>query len=234
MAREIACLQCSAFPLTPTVQNTKARDFECLECREPYELKGTSRKLGPLIPDGEYRTFRAAVQSERVPNLLIMEYDRDRLRVRSLTAIHKRLISVQAIIPRNPLSAGARRAGWQGCNINLGLIPEPARVSIVENGFAIPWSVVTTNWARFNFMIPLKPKERSWIRDVWSIVQELSPDQFRLEDVYAHEARLAELHPSNKHIRPKIRQQLQLLVAEGTLRREGPGLYVSTSQSPAQ
>ena len=44
------------------------------------------------------------------------------------------------------------------------------------------------------------------------------PD-FTLNDLYAFEARLSALHPANRHVRAKIRQQLQVLRAPGS----GPG-----------
>ena len=42
------------------------------------------------------------------------------------------------------------------------------------------------------------------------------PD-FTLTDLYAFEARLSALHPANRHVRPKIRQQLQVLRDRGWL-----------------
>ena len=38
-----------------------------------------------------------------------------------------------------------------------------------------------------------------------------SPGFFTLADVYAHASSLAKLHPNNRHVRDKIRQQLQIL-----------------------
>ncbi|MFN3814987.1 hypothetical protein [Brevundimonas sp.] len=42
------------------------------------------------------------------------------------------------------------------------------------------------------------------------------PD-FVLDDLYAFEARLSALHPGNRHVREKIRQQLQVLRDRGWL-----------------
>lgn len=233
VGREVPCLSCSAAPLTPTAQNTKARDFECPECSEPYELKASSRRFGRLVPDGEYSTFRSVVGSDRVPNLLLMEYSRDDLGVRTLLAVHRSLISDQAIVPRKPLSSKARRAGWQGCSINMEAIPASGRVSVVRDGRALPWPIVTKEWARFEFMVRLRPESRGWLRDVLSFVQELAPGPFRLEEVYRFEDELASLHPANRNIRPKIRQQLQILVAEGAILRRSPGCYELFPSGPA-
>ena len=38
-----------------------------------------------------------------------------------------------------------------------------------------------------------------------------APSEFTNEDVYAHARELEQLHPDNRHVRDKIRQQLQVL-----------------------
>ena len=43
------------------------------------------------------------------------------------------------------------------------------------------------------------------------------PPRVYLADVYAHEAALAALYPGNRNVRPKIRQQLQVLRDRGWL-----------------
>jgi type II restriction enzyme len=42
--------------------------------------------------------------------------------------------SLSVVECRAPLPATARRAGWIGCNILLGQIPQDARIPIVSNG----------------------------------------------------------------------------------------------------
>ena len=44
-----------------------------------------------------------------------------------------------------------------------------------------------------------------------------SPIEFSNEDIYAFERELEALHPGNRHIRDKIRQQLQVLRDRGFL-----------------
>src|SRR5438132_125188 len=43
------------------------------------------------------------------------------------------------------------------------------------------------------------------------ILESFGKPEFGLEEVYAHEAKLRALHVLNRHLRPKIRQQLQVL-----------------------
>ncbi len=47
--------------------------------------------------------------------------------------------------------------------------------------------------------------------------------EFSLDDVYAHEATLAALYPDNRNVRPKIRQQLQVVRDWGWLAFNGRG-----------
>jgi len=49
--------------------------------------------------------------------------------------------------------------------------------------------------------------------------------EFTLADVYAHAGALAKLHPQNRHVRDKIRQQLQVLRDLGLLEFLGGGSY---------
>jgi type II restriction enzyme len=50
-------------------------------------------------------------------------------------------------------------------------------------------------------------------------------ESFSLADMYAFEARLGGLYPGNRHVREKIRQQLQVLRDRGWLEFMGRGRY---------
>jgi type II restriction enzyme len=56
-------------------------------------------------------------------------------------------------------------------------------------------------------------------------VRGIGQREFTLAQVYAHEAALARLHPQNRNIRPKIRQQLQILRDLGLIEFLGRGTY---------
>ena len=53
----------------------------------------------------------------------------------------------------------------------------------------------------------------------------LGREEFLLDDMYAREGELAKLHPANRHVRDKIRQQLQVLRDKGLLEFLGRGKY---------
>jgi type II restriction enzyme len=65
---------------------------------------------------------------------------------------------------------------------------------------------------------------RGWTLDVYNQITHL-PTQFSLKEAYTSEEQLAKLHPENKHIKPKIRQQLQILRDIGLLEFRSRGVY---------
>jgi type II restriction enzyme len=71
----------------------------------------------------------------------------------------------------------------------------------------------------------LTPEKRGWTLDVLNVLRKLGKIEFALGDVYAAEQGLARLHPANRHVRPKIRQQLQVLRDLGFVQFLGGGEY---------
>ena len=59
--------------------------------------------------------------------------------------------------------------------------------------------------------------------DVLNIVRRLGKTEFTNQDIYAFERELEHLHPGNRHVRDKIRQQLQVLRDTGFLEHIGHG-----------
>jgi type II restriction enzyme len=56
-------------------------------------------------------------------------------------------------------------------------------------------------------------------------VELIGRKEFELQDVYAFESRLKVLYPNNRHVREKIRQQLQVLRDHGYLEFVSRGFY---------
>jgi type II restriction enzyme len=52
---------------------------------------------------------------------------------------------------------------------------------------------------------------KGWILDIMNIIESLDKKEFSLKEIYAYEKDLEKLHPENKNIKAKIRQQLQFL-----------------------
>jgi len=60
---------------------------------------------------------------------------------------------------------------------------------------------------------------------VLNVVRGLNKTEFTLQGVYAFAAQLEKLHPDNRHVRDKIRQQLQVLRDLGFVEFLGRGRY---------
>lgn len=56
-------------------------------------------------------------------------------------------------------------------------------------------------------------------------IDKINKTKFSLEDIYKYEDYLRQSHPDNKHIKDKIRQQLQYLRNKGYLKFLGNGKY---------
>jgi type II restriction enzyme len=82
--------------------------------------------------------------------------------------------------------------------------------------------------AQFKKVKPLKElsvKERGWTLDVLNGVRSLGKKEFTNADAYALERRLERFHPDNRHVRDKIRQQLQVLRDAKLLIHVGSGVW---------
>lgn len=66
---------------------------------------------------------------------------------------------------------------------------------------------------------------RGWLDDMTRCIEQISTEEFSLEDVYQFEKILAEKHPENHNVRAKIRQQLQQLRDDGVIAFLGNGMY---------
>jgi type II restriction enzyme len=66
---------------------------------------------------------------------------------------------------------------------------------------------------------------RGWLLNVLKSVEDVGKSEFDLSEVYAFESRLSGLYPMNRHVRQKIRQQLQVLRDRGYLEFLGRGRY---------
>lgn len=56
-------------------------------------------------------------------------------------------------------------------------------------------------------------------------VEEVGKAEFTLAEVYEFESRLSGLYPMNRHVRQKIRQELQVLRDQGFIEFLGGGRY---------
>ena len=229
--RELYCPACDSDHLTGSRPNNPAVDFLCLKCQQPFQLKSLRNWNPRKIVDAGYESMLRAIRADRTPNLLLLQYSSAWL-VRNLTLIPRMFFSESVIEKRNPLGPCARRAGWVGCNILLSQIPEDGKIHIICEGVPVLKNQVRDEYARVKRLSDLPPSLRGWTLDVLRVVRRLGKSDFSLREVYESESELKALHPQNQNVRPKIRQQLQVLRDLGLITFSSPGNYNVRTSSP--
>lgn len=223
--REMYCPSCGAKPLTDFTNNKPVADFFCSICNEEFELKSKKSSFGRKVTDGAYSTMMERLQSDSVPSLMLLRYNAENRMVRDLSVIPKQFFVTDLIERRKPLAASARRAGWVGCNILIDKVPKAGRIDLITNRIVVPKDKVIDRWAKTQFLRGKSLATKGWVLDVLNCVERIGVTEFTLAEVYAFENYLGELHPENNNVRPKIRQQLQVLRDAGVLEFLGRGQY---------
>jgi type II restriction enzyme len=218
------CLSCESDALRRSSANTKATDFVCPNCEQNYELKAFRIKPKNTLVDGAYGSLMGRILDGSVPTLMMLERN-EHWEIQNLTAIHHLFLTPEVIEKRKPLSANARRAGWIGCNIRLDRLANDARIEIISSGSLNDPGTVRGAFKRFENLIKVSPTKRAWTTLTLGIVRSLHAHSFTLRDLYEREDDFAKVYPTNKNIRPKIRQQLQVLRDLGYLKFLGNGAY---------
>jgi type II restriction enzyme len=85
--------------------------------------------------------------------------------------------------------------------------------------------LVRKAFQRFGRLDELSPRNRGWTTLTLRIIRGLGSAAFTLSDLYGEEEEFARVYPENKNIRPKIRQQLQVLRDLGYLEFLGHAAY---------
>jgi len=206
--------------------NRPVADFYCPECSEEFELKSKKDSIGRKIVDGAYRTMIKRLQSNSNPNLFLLNYTLKKYKIVNLFVVPKHFFVPTIIEKRKPLSQNAKRAGWTGCNILLHSIPLSGRIFYIKNNNVANQKVVLKNWQKTLFLRETKQVEsKGWILDIMSCIDRLDKRNFTLSEMYSFEKDLKYKYPANKHIKDKIRQQLQFLRDKGYLEFLGRGKY---------
>ncbi len=164
-----------------------------------------------------------AIRNDELPSFYFMQYELATWRVRNLLLVPSFAFPPSVIIKRPPLSTTARRAGWVGCNFALNRIPTDARIPIVTESRISPAAEVRDRFKRVKPLKEIGVKDRGWTLDVLNAIRRLGKTEFTTADAYIFERELKQLHPDNRHVRDKIRQQLQVLRDAGLLIHAGRG-----------
>jgi type II restriction enzyme len=225
VADQMYCPNCGNIRLNQFPANLPVADFYCANCNDQYELKSQRKNFGTKLANGAYATKLQRLSSNTSPNLILMSYDNAAASVTSIVLIPKRFFVPSIVEKRRPLAVTARRAGWVGSNILIGLVPASGRIHVVQDGVTRSKDAILAQWQKTAFLDEQTQATKGWLVDVMSCVDRLPASGFSLDDVYQFEAHLSRLHPDNNNVRPKIRQQLQVLRDNGYLEFLGNGHY---------
>lgn len=222
--RELYCAACQSDRLSCSVVNTAAIDFTCPACRQSFQLKSSKAWNQRKIVDSAFSSMIRAIRSNSAPNLLVLQYSSD-WTIKNLMLVPSVFFSETIIEKRAPLSSDARRAGWIGCNILIDRIPPDGKISMVCDGSPVPEKQVREKFSRIRELACVPPTLRGWTLDVLNAIRKLGKSTFSLGELYNFETYLQHIHPGNRNVRPKIRQQLQLLRDLGLIEFTAPGNY---------
>ena len=176
--------------------------------------------------DGAYHTMIERLQSSNNPNFFLLNYDLESFKVLNFLVIPKHLFVPEIIEKRKPLSPTARRAGWVGCNILLNHIPQTGKIFFVRDGQIEAKEKVLSDWKKTLFLRDEKEiSAKGWLLDTMLCVEKIGRKEFSLDDMYAFENELSKKRPDNRHIKDKIRQQLQVLRDKDYLEFTSRGNY---------
>jgi type II restriction enzyme len=222
--RNLYCPACETDRLNQAPTNTRAIDLLCSSCNQVFQLKSSRTWNQRRIVDAAYAPMIAAIRSDKVPNLVFVHHTPS-WEVQNVLLVPHFFFTENVIERRKPLSSTARRAGWVGCNILLSEVPVDGKLFLVANGVVEDVNFIRKRFQRMKSLEKLRVDTRGWVLEVLKAVRELGKREFTLSEVYAFESILSSVYPQNRNVRPKIRQQLQVLRDMGFLEFVAPGLY---------
>lgn len=222
---QIYCPNCGSLKIQKYSNNKPVADFYCEKCAEDFELKSKRGKIGKTVTAGAYSKMIERINSKSKPNFFFMAYMKSFF-INDFFVVPKYFFVPKIIEKRKPLKQTARRSGWVGSNILFSKIPEAGKIFYIKDGEEIEKKDVLDKWQRTSFIKKItKGEARSWILDIMNCIDSLNKKEFSLHEIYNFEADLKIIHPHNKHIKDKIRQQLQFLRDKGYLEFISPGIY---------
>ena len=225
--RNLYCLACPSDHLDEAKPNTAVWDYSCSDCGAVYQLKSQNKPFGRRVSNSEYYTKMRAIAGGRAPHYAFLQYSIPAEAVSDLFVVPGHFLSPAVVERRAELSSHAQRQGWVGSSILLGQLPEEGRVHVVKAGVSRSPVQVRDDWQRYGFLVGRKG---GWAADVLSCIRVLEREtqakEFTLQDFYGRfEVELASRHTGNVNIRPKIRQQMQVLRDGDVLLFMGEGRY---------
>ena len=96
---------------------------------------------------------------------------------------------------------------------------------MVRDSKITPKDLVIEQWQKSLFLRNKTLETRGWLLEVMACCEAIGKPEFDLDEVYLFEQRLSKIYPENRHVKQKIRQQLQVLRDSGYLGFIGRGRY---------
>jgi len=112
-----------------------------------------------------------------------MHYDLTAWTVRDVIRVAHFAFSLSVVECRAPLPATARRAGWIGCNILLGQIPQHAPIPIVTNGEFQSRGKIREAYKSLRPLEKLKVEKPGWTLGVLIVVRSLGKIELKLPEL---------------------------------------------------
>lgn len=223
--QNIFCPNCgrviSSYP-----NNRPVADFYCSFCQEDYELKSKQDSIGKKIVDGAYSTMIQRLESQSNPNFFFLNYNKHDYSISNFIVIPKHFFVPEIIEKRKPLSPTAKRAGWVGCNILLDTIPKSGKIFYIKDSKPNSKNKILDEWNKTTFLNESNSfATKGWLLEIMKCIDKLDKQDFSLRELYQFEDSLQLKYPSNRHIRAKIRQQIQILRDKGYLQFITRGRY---------
>jgi type II restriction enzyme len=206
--------------------NKKVSDFLCENCLENYEQKASQKKFQGKVISSEYNTIIKRLSAKDKPHFFFLHYLIKDYSVDSFFVVPKYFFVPEIIEKRKALSENARRKGWVGSYILFSKIPDSGKIYYIENGKEFSKKEILAKWKQTSFLKQIKKSDaKGWIFDIMNCIDSLKKREFSLQEIYTFENDLKIIHPENKHIKDKIRQQLQFLRDKDYLIFTGQGTY---------
>ncbi len=209
--KNIFCPNCGN-KLSEQKNNKKVSDFLCKNCLENFEQKASKKKFKWKVISSEYYTLIKRIKEKNKPNFFFLHYLDWIFSVNDFFVVPKYFFVAEIIEKRKPLSSTAKRAGWTGSNILFSKIPNSWKIYYIEDWKEISKEKILEKWQKTAFLKDIKKDNlKGWILDIMNCIEFLDKKIFTLKEIYTFEKNLERLHPENKNIKAKIRQQLQFL-----------------------
>ena len=144
--------------------------------------------------------------------------------VLNFAVIPKHFFVPEIIVKRN--QGIKNRPNYIMCSIDLTKIPKSGKIFYIKNRKIENKNKILENWNKTLFLRKSKEIEsKGWILDIMKCIDKLEKNEFTLNEIYTFENLLSQKYINNRHIKDKIRQQLQFLRDKNYLKFIGRGKY---------